>query len=90
LDTLFSLAVTMGIIRMVSGLLEFCCGGLMIYFNRIDTSIKINAVLALIGPTVLVVTMSLGLIGIAGKVSLEKMLVILCGVVLIFFGLNKL
>ena len=41
----------------------------MILFNNVETALKINAVLAFIGPTVLLLVTSLGLVGIAGSVS---------------------
>lgn len=84
-----TIAFFMGLIRMLSGSLELTAGCLMIYFNKVETAMKINALLALIGPTVLVVVTSLGLIGLAGKVSLLQMFLILSGVTLIFLGLHK-
>ncbi|MGI6145519.1 MAG: YqhV family protein [Peptococcia bacterium] len=86
----FSIAITMGLLRLLSGMIEISAGLLMIYFQNVETALKINATLALIGPTIMIVVTSLGLIGIAGNVSLEKMLTILCGVALIFYGINKM
>ncbi|HHY06833.1 MAG TPA: YqhV family protein [Clostridia bacterium] len=80
----------MGLLRLFSGFIEITAGIMMIYFHNIETALKINALLALIGPLMMIIVTSLGLIGIAGNVSLEKMLLILCGVVLIFFAINKL
>ncbi|MGI6533119.1 MAG: YqhV family protein [Peptococcia bacterium] len=85
-----SIALAMGLLRLLSGVLELSAGTLMILFNNVETALKINAVLAFIGPTVLLLVTSLGLVGIAGSVSLEKLLTVLCGAVLIFIGLNKL
>ncbi len=86
----FSIAITMGLLRLLSGMIEISAGLLMIYFQNVETALKINATLALIGPTIMIVVTSLGLIGIAGNVSLEKMLTILCGVALIFYSINKM
>lgn len=86
----FTIALVMGFIRVLSGTLELCAGLLIMHFNNVETAIKINAVLAVIGPTVLILVTTLGLAGIADKVSLSKMLIILSGVTLIFIGLNKM
>jgi len=80
----------MGILRIISGLIELSAAFLMFYFNRVETAFKINACLAVIGPIIMISVTSLGLIGLADKVSLKQMLFIFCGVILIFVGLNKL
>lgn len=79
----------MGLLRLMSGLFELIAAFLMIYFNNIETALKVNAVLALIGPTVMILVTSLGIAGLAGNISIAKMLFILCGVALIFIGVNK-
>lgn len=85
-----SIAILMGLLRILSGMIELTAASLMIYFDRVETALKINAVLALIGPTIMILVTSLGLLGIADKVSLAKMITIISGVALIFIGLNKL
>lgn len=85
-----TIALAMGIIRLISGSIEVLSACLMIYFNKVETAVKINALLAVIGPTVLVVVTSLGVMGIADKVPPAKMFIILCGVALIFIGLHKI
>jgi len=87
---IWSIALTMGLLRLFSGLLELSAGSLMIYFNNVETALKINAILALIGPTIMIIVTSLGLIGIAENVSLGKMLTVVCGATLIFIGLHKM
>lgn len=84
-----SVAQVMGLLRLFSGSIELIAALLIIYFNQIETALKINAVLALVGPTVMIVVTSIGLAGLAGDVSLAKMLFVLCGVALIFIGINK-
>ncbi|NLT94756.1 MAG: YqhV family protein [Clostridia bacterium] len=80
----------MGLLRIISGLIELSAAFLMLYFNRVETAFKINACLAIIGPIIMISVTSLGLIGLAGNVSLKQMLVIFLGVCLIFIGLNKI
>ncbi len=79
----------MASIRVISGCIEITAALLMLYFNRVEAAMKINAVLALIGPTVLFLVMALGVMGLAGKLPANKMLFILLGAALIFYGVNK-
>jgi hypothetical protein len=90
MSKIWSMALAMGLLRLLSGCIELSAGSMMIYFNKVETALKINAVLALIGPMIMITITSLGLLGIAGDVSLGKMLFILCGVALIFIGLHKM
>ena len=78
----------MALLRIISGLIELSAAGLMLYFNKVETAFKINACLAIIGPIIMLTVTSLGLVGLAGK-PLSKLVIILCGVVLIFTGLLK-
>ncbi len=77
-------------VRFLSAAIEFSAALLMLWFGRVETAFKINALLAIVGPTVLLTVTSLGLIGLAGKSSPLGMLTVVCGVVLIFAGINKL
>ncbi|MBM7855135.1 hypothetical protein JOC37_001520 [Desulfohalotomaculum tongense] len=79
----------MAAMRFLSSLIEFSAAMLMLKFNRVETAFKINALLALIGPSVLIIVTSLGLIGLAGKIPVSKMICIAAGVALIFIGVNK-
>jgi hypothetical protein len=84
-----SIAQSMGLLRILSGSIELLAAFLILYTNQVETALKINALLAMIGPTIMIIVTSLGLIGIAGNISLTKMIIILCGVTLIFIGMNK-
>ncbi len=84
------MAIIMGLLRALSGLIELSAALLMVYFNDVATSLKINALLAIIGPSIMILVTTLGLIGISNQVSPWKMLTILLGVILIFYGLNSM
>ena len=45
----WSIALCMGLLRLFSGFIEITAGIMMIYFHNIETALKINALLALIG-----------------------------------------
>lgn len=87
---MLKIVLGMGILRIISGLIELSAAFLMFYFNRVETAFKINACLAVIGPIIMISVTSLGLVGLAGKVNFKQMVVIFTGVSLIFVGLNKL
>ncbi|MHB1125603.1 MAG: YqhV family protein [Bacillota bacterium] len=79
----------MALIRILSGTIELCAAMLMLKYSRVDTALKINSVLALIGPMVLFSVTALGLSGLAGKISLPRMMMIILGVGLIFYAVNR-
>lgn len=80
---------SMAMLRFISSIIEFTAAMLFLKFDSIEKALKINAVLALIGPTVMTVVMILGVAGISGKVSGGRFLIIVAGVLLIFYGVSK-
>lgn len=84
------LAIAMGAVRILSGSIEIIAALLMFHFKTVEAAFKINAILALVGPTALIVVTSLGLIGLADQLPITKFLLIFMGVFLIFFGLKGL
>lgn len=86
---MLKIVLGMGVLRIISGLIELSAAFLMLYFNKVETAFKINACLAIVGPIIMISVTSLGLVGLAGKVSIKQMFVIFSGVSLIFIGLNK-
>ncbi len=80
----------MAAVRFLSSSIEFTAAVLMLKFATVETAFKINALLALIGPAAMITVTTLGLVGLAGKVSHAGMLSIFLGVVLIFAGMHKL
>jgi len=77
-------------LRFLSASIEFSAAMLMLYAGRVETAFKINAALALVGPTVLMLVTGLGLCGLAARLSPQGMLLIVTGVALIFLGIRKL
>lgn len=76
--------------RILSASIEFTAAMLMLKFGKVETAFKINAVLAMVGPAIMITVTSLGLAGLAGKISAGGMALIVLGVALIFIGINKL
>ncbi|WP_072332469.1 MULTISPECIES: YqhV family protein [unclassified Paenibacillus] len=79
----------MAALRVMSGCIEIFAAVLMLRFNQIEKALLVNSGLALVGPLVLLATTTLGLVGLADKLSWGKMLWVLAGVSCIFIGILK-
>ncbi len=76
-------------LRLLSGLIEISAAFLMLRLNSVEKAVAINAALALIGPTIFLLSIIIGLIGMSDKLSVSKFLFIGAGVLLIFIGIKK-
>ncbi|MCD1260675.1 YqhV family protein [Paenibacillus athensensis] len=83
------IVLSMAALRLLSGSLELLAAIVMLRFNQIDKALLINTGLALAGPLILLTTTTIGLVGIAEKLSFGKMLWVLVGVSCIFIGILK-
>ncbi|WP_010499059.1 YqhV family protein [Paenibacillus elgii] len=83
------IVLSMALIRIFSGSIEIMAGLLMLRYNQIEKALLINSGLALVGPFVLLTTTTIGLVGMADKLSAGKMLWVLVGVSCIFIGILK-
>jgi hypothetical protein len=88
-DFVERIVLGMAAVRFLSAGIELTAASLMLYFNRVETALQINAALALVGPTVLVTVTALGLAGVAGRISATGLLTVAFGVALIFLGLRQ-
>ena len=79
----------MALLRLISGSIEITAAILMLKFNSVEKALIINSSLALIGPLILVLTTSIGLLGIVEKISIMKMVWIVLGVSCIFIGVRS-
>ncbi|MNJ50456.1 YqhV family protein [Paenibacillus fonticola] len=80
---------SMAAIRIISGSIEIIAALVMFRLGRIDKALAVNAMLAFVGPTVLMVTTMIGLAGIADKLSWNKMIWIGCGISCLLIGILK-
>jgi putative exporter of polyketide antibiotics len=83
------IVLSMASLRLMSGSVEILAALLMIRFNQIDKALLVNSGLALVGPLVLLTTTTIGLVGIAEKLSYGKMIWVMVGVSCIFVGVLK-
>ncbi|MDI3548041.1 MAG: hypothetical protein PWR10_1693 [Halanaerobiales bacterium] len=81
-----NLLYAMIFIRVISSLIELSAAYLMYYFKSIETAIRINAILGLIGPMILILVTFIGLVGISSQLSLKNLILIALGVSLILLG----
>lgn len=79
----------MGTLRLISGSIEVAAALLILYLGSLEKAMIINAGLAIIGPTVLILVTTIGLFGLAGKISLVKFAFVFTGAALILIGLWK-
>lgn len=78
--------LTMALLRLIAGTIEITSGLLMVKFGKVQTALKINAMLGLIGPVILTLVGTIGLIGLSNQLDWPKLALTALGVLLIFLG----
>ncbi len=73
----------MGLVRIISGVIEIAAAMLILRSWRMEQAFRINALLGLVGPTIFTVVTLLGLAGLAERLSLARAITVLAGVGLI-------
>ena len=76
-------------LRIISGSVEITAAMFMLKFNDLEKAFYINSLLALVGPTVLIVTTAIGLSGLADKISLTRIVCLFAGILLIIFSVRS-
>jgi EamA domain-containing membrane protein RarD len=80
------LVVGMSFLRFLSGTIELIAALLMLSSMNLNVAMRINGLLGFVGPTILILVSALGLVGLAGQVSLHKLTFIITGVICILVG----
>ncbi|KQX46480.1 Protein of unknown function [Paenibacillus sp. yr247] len=83
------IVLTMASLRMMSGSIEIIAAIVMLRLATVEKALLVNSGLALVGPLVLLATTTIGLVGIAEKLSYGKMLWVIAGVSCLFIGILK-
>jgi hypothetical protein len=78
--------LTMALLRLLAGTLEITAGLLMVKLGRVESALKINAVLGLVGPVILTLVSAVGLLHLSTQLPWPKIALISLGVILIFWG----
>lgn len=76
----------MAIIRVISGLLEIIVAIIFLKGGRVETALRMNAFLGLIGPLVFLLVSVLGVAAIAVKLSWSKIIIVSLGIILVLVG----
>ncbi|MBY0121333.1 YqhV family protein [Bacillus sp. S/N-304-OC-R1] len=79
----------MAFLRVISGSLEIFAAILILKYNDVEKALVVNSSLALIGPIILIATTTIGLFGLAEKISLKKIAWIFGGVACILYGVKS-
>ena len=83
------IVISMAALRLMSGSIEIVAALVMLRYNQVEKALLVNSALALTGPLVLLTTTTIGLVGMADKLSFGKMVWVLLGVSFIFVGVLK-
>lgn len=83
------IVLSMVILRLMSGSIEIIAAYFMLRYNQIEKALLINSGLALVGPLILISTTTVGLVGMADKLSASKLIWIVMGVACLFIGIIK-
>ncbi|MBO9129698.1 YqhV family protein [Bacillus sp. 165] len=81
--------LAMAVLRMVSGSIEVCAALVMLYLNDVKKALVVNSLLAFVGPTVLIVTMTIGVLSISNDISFLKLFFLFLGVGCILIAVFK-
>jgi hypothetical protein len=81
--------LSMAGLRFLSATIELTAAILMLLFNDVKKAIAINTLLAIVGPMILIATMTIGLLNIANELSFSKLIFIAIGVGFILLGIYK-
>jgi hypothetical protein len=80
--------MVMALLRFFSGSIEIIAAILILRLNDVEKALIVNSSLALVGPIILIMTTTVGLLGIAEKISFSKIVCIFLGVSLILIGIR--
>jgi len=78
--------ISMAIMRVISSLIELTAAFLFLKGKSVQTALRINASLGLIGPLIFMGVSLLGITSLSGKVSFIRLVIILTGVLLVLIG----
>lgn len=84
-----STVLMMAGLRVLSSLIELSAAIIMLLTNDIRKAVVVNSILAIVGPLIFIITMTIGIYHIAGQLSYAKLILIFAGVVLILAGVHK-
>jgi len=76
----------MALLRVISGIMEIAAALVIVRLHRIESALRVNAVLGLLGPVFFLAVSALGIVTLAVRVSPAKIFLIIAGAGLILWG----
>jgi hypothetical protein len=76
----------MALIRVISGLLEIVVAIIFLKLGKVESALRMNAFLGLVGPLVFLAVSALGIVAVAVKLSWLKIILICLGIILVLTG----
>ena len=77
---------TIAVTRFLFGLINFIWVFFMLRYNTPEQALRVNGIIGSIGPFVFLFVSMVGLAGMAGKISTQKMILLIAGIILIWLG----
>lgn len=74
----------MALLRFVSAAIECAAALYILRLFRVEDALRVNATLGLVGPMILILVTLIGLVGMAERLSVERIALIVIAVVLVF------
>jgi len=84
-----STVLSMAGLRLLAATIELTAAVTMLVFNDVKKAVAVNALLAVVGPIIFIVTMTIGLFSLTDELSFAKLFWIGIGVAFILFGIYK-
>lgn len=79
----------MAVLRILSGLLEIAVAIIFLKLGRVETALRLNSFLGLIGPIIFILVSALGIAAIAVRLSWPKIIILCVGMILVLIGTMK-
>lgn len=76
----------MVLVRLLSAAAELTGALLMLRLNALDAAVRINGILGLVGPLVLITATAIGVAGLADQLSPARILLVFAGVAAILYA----
>ncbi len=76
----------MAALRFLSSAIECAAAIYILRLFRIEDALRVNAILGMVGPTILILVTLIGLVGIAERLSVERIVLVVAAVALIFIA----
>lgn len=73
-------------VRLLSATAELTGAYLMYRLGRLEDAVRINAFLGVVGPAVLVLATAIGVAGLADRLPLPRLVLVLLGVAMVAFA----